>query len=79
MSLVFASVGDFHYLGWAKNPDHTRIEGGCETAAARKPTMVENSELRKAGSQGTLPRVKILQMLDTTDRRHMSRGRPTRR
>jgi len=65
-------VGDFHYLGWAKNPDHTRIEGGCETAAARKPTMVENSELRKAGLKVTLPRVKILQMLDTTDRRHMS-------
>jgi len=64
-------VGDFHYLGWAKNPD-TRIEGGCETAAARKPTMVENSELRKAGLKVTLPRVKILQMLDTTDRRHMS-------
>jgi len=37
-----------------------------------KPTMVENSELRKAGLKVTLPRVKILQMLDTTDRRHMS-------
>ena len=34
--------------------------------------MVENSELRKAGLKVTLPRVKILQMLDTTDRRHMS-------
>ncbi len=34
--------------------------------------MVENSELRKAGLKVTLPRVKILQMLDPTDRRHMS-------
>jgi Fur family ferric uptake transcriptional regulator len=34
--------------------------------------MVENSELRIAGLKVTLPRVKILQMLDTTDRRHMS-------
>ncbi|WP_313410711.1 ferric iron uptake transcriptional regulator [Stutzerimonas kunmingensis] len=34
--------------------------------------MVENSELRKAGLKVTLPRVKILQMLDATDRRHMS-------
>ncbi|MCW3150647.1 ferric iron uptake transcriptional regulator [Stutzerimonas stutzeri] len=34
--------------------------------------MVENSELRKVGLKVTLPRVKILQMLDTTDRRHMS-------
>ena len=34
--------------------------------------MVENSELRKAGLKVTLPRVKILQMLDTTDQRHRS-------
>ena len=34
--------------------------------------MVENSELRKAGLKVTLPRVKILQMLDTADQRHMS-------
>lgn len=38
----------------------------------RKPTMVENSELRKAGLKVTLPRVKILQMLDSTEQRHMS-------
>ena len=34
--------------------------------------MVENHELRKAGLKVTLPRVKILQMLDSTDQRHMS-------
>ena len=34
--------------------------------------MVENNELRKVGLKVTLPRVKILQMLDTTDQRHMS-------
>jgi Fur family ferric uptake transcriptional regulator len=34
--------------------------------------MVENSELRKVGLKVTLPRVKILQMLDSTERRHMS-------
>ena len=34
--------------------------------------MVENHELRKAGLKVTLPRVKILQMLDTADQRHMS-------
>ena len=34
--------------------------------------MVENNELRKAGLKVTLPRVKILQMLDSTDQRHMS-------
>ena len=34
--------------------------------------MVENSELRKAGLKVTLPRVKILQMLDSTEQRHMS-------
>src|SRR5690606_8480940 len=55
-----------------QSPDHTCTEGGCETAAARKPTMVENHELRKAGLKVTLPRVKILQMLDTTEQRHMS-------
>ena len=34
--------------------------------------MVENSELRKAGLKVTLPRVKILQMLDSAGLRHMS-------
>src|SRR5574344_477479 len=36
--------------------------------------MVENNELRKAGLKVTLPRVKILQMLDsaTSGQRHMS-------
>ena len=34
--------------------------------------MVENNELRKAGLKVTLPRVKILQMLDTAEQRHMS-------
>lgn len=34
--------------------------------------MVENSELRKAGLKVTLPRVKILQMLDSAEQRHMS-------
>ncbi|MFV0454776.1 MAG: ferric iron uptake transcriptional regulator [Pseudomonas sp.] len=34
--------------------------------------MVENHELRKAGLKVTLPRVKILQMLDSTEQRHMS-------
>jgi Fur family ferric uptake transcriptional regulator len=66
-------VGDFHYLGWDNvNPDHTRIKRSCEAASARKLTMVENSELRKAGLKVTLPRVKILQMLDSTEQRHMS-------
>lgn len=34
--------------------------------------MVENSELRKVGLKVTLPRVKILQMLDSAEHRHMS-------
>ena len=34
--------------------------------------MVENNELRKVGLKVTLPRIKILQMLDTADQRHMS-------
>ena len=34
--------------------------------------MVENSELRKVGLKVTLPRVKILQMLDSAECRHMS-------
>lgn len=34
--------------------------------------MVENNELRKAGLKVTLPRVKIMQMLDSADQRHMS-------
>ncbi len=34
--------------------------------------MVENSELRKAGLKVTLPRVKILQLLDAAESRHMS-------
>jgi Fur family ferric uptake transcriptional regulator len=38
----------------------------------RKLTMVENNELRKAGLKVTLPRVKILQMLDNSEHRHMS-------
>jgi Fur family ferric uptake transcriptional regulator len=65
-------VGDFHYLGLAIFPDHTRIKGSCEAASVRKQTMVENSELRKAGLKVTLPRVKILQMLDSDGLRHMS-------
>ncbi|HEY8330266.1 Ferric uptake regulation protein [compost metagenome] len=34
--------------------------------------MVENNELRKVGLKVTLPRVKILQMLDSAGQRHMS-------
>jgi len=34
--------------------------------------MVENNELRKVGLKVTLPRIKILQMLDTHEQRHMS-------
>ena len=34
--------------------------------------MVENNDLRKVGFKVTLPRVMILQMLDTADQRHMS-------
>lgn len=33
---------------------------------------IENSELRKAGLKITLPRVKILQILETSDQRHLS-------
>jgi len=36
--------------------------------------MVENSELRKAGLKVTLPRVKILQMLDSTEQALMEAG-----
>ena len=66
-------MGDFHYLGWDNvNSDHTRIKRSCEAASARKLTMVENNELRKVGLKVTLPRVKILQMLDSAEQRHMS-------
>ncbi len=66
-------MGDFHYLGWDNvNPDHTRIKRCCEAASLRKLTMVDNSELRKAGLKVTLPRVKILQMLESAQQRHMS-------
>ncbi|MFJ2284594.1 ferric iron uptake transcriptional regulator [Pseudomonas sp. NPDC087803] len=34
--------------------------------------MVEKSELRKHRHKVTMPRVKILQMLDSTEQRHMS-------
>lgn len=34
--------------------------------------MSENVELRKAGLKVTLPRVKIMQILDTCEQRHMS-------
>ena len=34
--------------------------------------MTENQELRKAGLKVTLPRVKILQILEASDVRHMS-------
>lgn len=34
--------------------------------------MVENNELRKAGLKVTLPRVKILQLLDAAANKHMS-------
>ncbi|MCD9459018.1 ferric iron uptake transcriptional regulator [Marinibactrum halimedae] len=33
---------------------------------------VENQELRKAGLKVTLPRVKILQILETSEQRHLS-------
>ncbi len=34
--------------------------------------MMENQELRKVGLKVTLPRVKILQILESTEQRHMS-------
>lgn len=34
--------------------------------------MVENHELRKVGLKVTLPRVKIMQILDASEQRHMS-------
>ncbi len=34
--------------------------------------MTENQELRKAGLKVTLPRVKILQILESSEQRHMS-------
>ena len=34
--------------------------------------MVENNELRKVGLKVTLPRVKIMQILDASEQRHMS-------
>ena len=34
--------------------------------------MVENTELRKAGLKVTLPRLKILQLLESAGQRHMS-------
>jgi Fur family ferric uptake transcriptional regulator len=34
--------------------------------------MVENTDLRKAGLKVTLPRLKILQLLDSAEHRHMS-------
>lgn len=34
--------------------------------------MVENNELRRAGLKVTLPRVKILQLLDASESKHMS-------
>ena len=51
--------------------NHTRLIPPCE-ALNEKVTMVENQELRKAGLKVTLPRVKILQMLDGSQERHMS-------
>lgn len=51
--------------------NHTRLIPCCE-ALKEKTDMVENQELRKAGLKVTLPRVKILQMLDNTEDRHMS-------
>nr|WP_309227306.1 ferric iron uptake transcriptional regulator [Zooshikella harenae] len=37
-----------------------------------KDSVVENQELRKAGLKVTLPRIKILQILENADHRHMS-------
>ncbi len=51
--------------------NHTRLIPYCEVLK-EKTDMVENHELRKAGLKVTLPRVKILQMLDNTEDRHMS-------
>ncbi|SDS94423.1 Fur family transcriptional regulator, ferric uptake regulator [Halopseudomonas xinjiangensis] len=51
--------------------NHTRQIQPCE-ALSEKLAMVENQELRKAGLKVTLPRVKILQMLDSSQDRHMS-------
>ena len=34
--------------------------------------MLENQELRKAGLKVTLPRVKILQILESAEEKHMS-------
>ncbi|PVZ71995.1 ferric iron uptake transcriptional regulator [Pelagibaculum spongiae] len=37
-----------------------------------KRIVLENQELKKAGLKVTLPRVKILQILETTEQRHVS-------
>lgn len=46
--------------------------GVSETVCCEKWIMSENVELRKAGLKVTLPRVKIMQILDTCEQRHMS-------
>ena len=44
----------------------------AEKRAAREESAVENQELRNAGLKVTLPRVKILEILESSHRRHMS-------
>src|SRR5690606_28326728 len=68
----FASEGDFHYLGQLESRIIPALREAAKQHPLRKQTMVENSELRKAGLKVTLPRVKILQMLDNDEHRHMS-------
>ena len=38
----------------------------------RQERDVESQDLRKAGLKATLPRIRILQILESSDRRHMS-------
>lgn len=42
------------------------------TGRRRRTSTLENADLKKAGLKATLPRIKILDILDSNDERHMS-------
>ncbi len=66
-------MSDFHYLGWAnKSPIIPVFRDTAKHPALRKQTWLKIANFEKAGLKVTLPRVKILQMLDSAEQRHMS-------
>jgi Fur family ferric uptake transcriptional regulator len=58
---------------WGIVPRFDAVSGICADGAGEEKTMaMDNRELKRAGLKATLPRLKILEILESSDRHHLS-------